>query len=367
MPNLKELAGQVIEAMRGYVARELAPLTGRLAQLDAAIKAIPAGKDGAPGRDGKDGAPGKDGERGLQGEKGEQGPAGVNGKDGAAGRDGKDGEQGPRGEQGAAGIAGKDGAPGERGERGERGEPGKDGAAGKDGREGVDGKDGAPGLPGEKGDAGAAGRDGIDGKPGRDGERGEKGDKGDRGEDGAPGARGADGLAGERGLQGVAGKDGQPGTNGKDGRDALELTVLPAIDEKRSYPRNTYARHRGGLWRAFEDTLGMRGWECVVVGVHEISVEQVDERRFSLSMALSAGEALLKEFVLPVVIDRGVYRPEQKYAKGDGVTFGGSFWIAQVDEPTEKPSIPAPGTAAGATGEWRLAVKKGRDGKDAVK
>lgn len=151
----------------------------------------------------------------------------------------------------------------------------------------------------------------------------------------------------------------------RDGRDALELTVLPAIDEKRSYPRNTYARHRGGLWRAFEDTLGLRGWECVVVGVHEVYIGQKDERLFTLALSLSAGEPLIKEFVLPIVIDRGVYRPEQKYAKGDGVTFGGSFWIAQVDEPTEKPGIPAPGTPTGATGEWRLAVKKGRDGKDA--
>lgn len=162
-------------------------------------------------------------------------------------------------------------------------------------------------------------------------------------------------------------RDGKDGKNGVDGRDALELSILPAIDENRSYARGTYARHANGLWRAFEGTQGMRGWECLVAGVHLVQIDQKDERAFVLSISLSGGEKVEKEFVLPVVLDRGVYRPEQKYSKGDGVTFAGSFWIAQVDEPTEKPGIPAPGTPAGATGEWRLAVKKGRDGKDSEK
>ena len=39
---------------------------------------------------------------------------------------------------------------------------------------------------------------------------------------------------------------------------------------------------------------------------------------------------------------------------GDGTTWGGSFWIAQ-GETGEKPD-----TGKG----WRLAVKKGRDGRD---
>ena len=62
------------------------------------------------------------------------------------------------------------------------------------------------------------------------------------------------------------------------------------------------------------------------------------------------------EFSLPVVLDKGVYKAGEGYQAGDGVTWAGSFWIAQEDT-TEKPD--------GGKG-WRLAVKRGRDGKDGV-
>ena len=58
----------------------------------------------------------------------------------------------------------------------------------------------------------------------------------------------------------------------------------------------------------------------------------------------------------PTVIDRGVYKEGRVYDAGDGVTWGGSWWIAQK-ETSAKPDSPDSG--------FRLAVKKGRDGKDA--
>lgn len=61
-----------------------------------------------------------------------------------------------------------------------------------------------------------------------------------------------------------------------------------------------------------------------------------------------------KEFRLPVVLDRGVFSDGKTYGKGDGVTWAGSFWIAQ-DATSAKPGT-------GAT-PWRLAVKRGGDGK----
>lgn len=74
-------------------------------------------------------------------------------------------------------------------------------------------------------------------------------------------------------------------------------------------------------------------------------------------LKFSRGEDV-KEFTLnmPVVIDRGVFSEGKEYLPGDGVTWGGSFWIAQqktTDKPDDKTS-------------WRLAVKKGRDGRDGV-
>lgn len=62
----------------------------------------------------------------------------------------------------------------------------------------------------------------------------------------------------------------------------------------------------------------------------------------------------VKEIPVPGFVDRGVYRSDESYVKGDGATFGGSFWIAQKDAPG-KPGDPESG--------WRLAVKKGADGK----
>lgn len=58
---------------------------------------------------------------------------------------------------------------------------------------------------------------------------------------------------------------------------------------------------------------------------------------------------------MPIMIDRGVWA-ERSYSQGDAVTWGGSLWIAQRDTEA-KPDSPDSG--------WRLAVKRGRDGKDA--
>lgn len=145
--------------------------------------------------------------------------------------------------------------------------------------------------------------------------------------------------------------------DGEDGRDALQLEILPIIDLDKSYPRGSYAKHAGGLWRAFEQTHGMRGWEVIVEGLAEHRIEQIDERTFEAVSVLSSGAEVRKSVSVPVVIDRGVYRSDGEYKAGDGVTWAGSYWIAKDDNPQGKPGEP------GSNG-WRLAVKKGRDGKD---
>lgn len=55
-------------------------------------------------------------------------------------------------------------------------------------------------------------------------------------------------------------------------------------------------------------------------------------------------------------IDRGVFKAGETYQQGDAVSWGGSLWIAQK-ETSAKPDT--------ADSGWRLACKKGRDGKDA--
>lgn len=241
---------------------------------------------------------------------------------------------------------------GEKGEPGTRGEPGPEGEAGPEGQAGPPGERGPAGEKGEQGPAGEPGRDGKDAPTvsdeqvaaavaryfeinpplvGRDGASGEKGEKGEDGRDGIglAGAMidrlgnliltltngehknlgpvlGKDGANGRDGAAGADGADGCDGANGRDGADGFGFEDMDLIEDER------------GVMLCFK-----RG-------------------------------AVVKEFPLPVVVDCGVWK-ERSYRKGSGVTWGGSFWIAQRDTEA-KPDTQDSG--------WRLAVKRGRDGRD---
>ncbi|WP_108367709.1 phage portal protein [Enterobacter hormaechei] len=148
----------------------------------------------------------------------------------------------------------------------------------------------------------------------------------------------------------------EPGKDGENGRDALSLEILPFIDEGKSYPRGSYATHNGGLWRAYEKTHGMRGWECLVDGVAGIDIQQSEQRCFTLTVNRTSGASETKSFDVPVMIYQGVFKSGQEYLPGDTVTWGGSLW--HCDEQTQyKPG------EAGSKG-WTLAAKRGRDGRD---
>jgi hypothetical protein len=141
----------------------------------------------------------------------------------------------------------------------------------------------------------------------------------------------------------------------QDGRDALHLEILPAIDEAKTYARNTYAKHDGGLWRSFEQTSGMRGWECLVEGLKAVSVTQDGDREFSVKLVKSGGAEVVQKFAMPIQIYKGVYREEQAYEVHDNVTWAGSQWTSTKAENTDKP---------GSSDAWTLVVKAGRNGKD---
>jgi hypothetical protein len=163
----------------------------------------------------------------------------------------------------------------------------------------------------------------------------EKGDKGDPGES-IKGETGV-GLAGAlidrsgvlvltlsdgttRDLGPVVGKDG---TNGQDGADGLP----------------------GEPGKDGADGFGLDDFDC----------QPVDER--TIKLMFTRGETCHSyELEFPVTIYRDVFKAGETYARGDAVTWGGSLWIAQK-ETDAKPDSPESG--------WKLAVKKGRDGKDA--
>lgn len=142
--------------------------------------------------------------------------------------------------------------------------------------------------------------------------------------------------------------------DGKPGRDALEIDLLPRIDAEKSYPRGTWATHHGGIWRAHSTTDGMRGWECVVDGQHEIRIDQIDARTFESVAISSSGKEVRRKMALPTMVYCGIFKEGNDYQKGDMVTFGGSLWHCNTDTKTK------PGDAAK---DWQLCAKRGRDGK----
>jgi hypothetical protein len=145
-------------------------------------------------------------------------------------------------------------------------------------------------------------------------------------------------------------KDGQPG---KDGRDGLD--VVKFIRDERGHLNGIL---RDGTTVDLGEYVGKDGAPGIAgkdgidgVGFDDMSCEIRDD---GVYLVWEKGE-VVKEARLPIPMDRGVYKEGQTYRAGDAVTWGGSLWIAQ-GETTEKPDL---------SKDWRLSVKRGRDGKDA--
>ena len=85
----------------------------------------------------------------------------------------------------------------------------------------------------------------------------------------------------------------------------------------------------------------------------DLEVEQIDDRNVKIALVRGDDEAAFT-LKFPVVLNRGIWSERAHYEKGDGVTHGGSWWIAEQDAPGK----PGDGT-------WQLTVKHGRDRKEA--
>lgn len=159
------------------------------------------------------------------------------------------------------------------------------------------------------------------------------------------------------------GEKGDPGRDGKDG-DSVSVEDVERMVQARvaEWALDFERRAQGVLERAVEripkpedGKPGKDGRDGADgFGLDDLSIEDDGER--SVTLRFVRGD-LVREHVirLPHVIDRGVHKSDADYLRGDGVTFGGSWWIAQKDHPEDKP---------GQGDGWRLAVKKGRDGRD---
>lgn len=198
-----------------------------------------------------------------------------------------------------------------------------------------------PGPPGEKG---APGEPGTPGEPGERGERGEQGIPGQPGENGVAGLPGAAGigiqelLIDQDGILIATMTDGTARSCGRvvgrDGRSVDMDEVEAAIAEKvAAIPPP-------------KDGADGLGWA-------DMTEELAEDGRTIITRYQRGDQVKEYRHTLDVVLDRGIWR-EGEYQRGDGVTWAGSYWIAQALT-TDKPD--------GGKG-WRLAVKRGRDGKN---
>lgn len=101
-------------------------------------------------------------------------------------------------------------------------------------------------------------------------------------------------------------------------------------------------------WRRFLENIQ---------GLAPVIVKLIDRQTAPLLQRIDALESELKASKSQTLADayQGIWAPGRNYKRGDVSTHDGSVWLAQVDTNTK------PGSDA----DWRLMVKKGRDGKDA--
>src|SRR5262245_28285828 len=167
--------------------------------------------------------------------------------------------------------------------------------------------------------------EGPPGPPGRPGVAGEPGPQGSAGPAGEPGQQGAAGECGPPGPQGQPGGKGEKGEPGRDGRDAADLALLSRMIIEQ------IAAEVAAVFKA-------------------ASFTSADGGR-TLTAALGP---VIQEVKTNVILDAGVWAADRAYVAGDAVTYGGSIFIAQkmTSKQPEK------------SDDWRLAVKRGRDGRD---
>lgn len=199
-----------------------------------------------------------------------------------------------------------------------------------------------------------------------------------RGEPGVRGASVMDGSVDEAGnlvlrmsdgrilqtgiVRGEPGEPGRHGNDGKPGRDAHEIQILPGIDENKSYIEGVVAAWRGGLIRSVRQTdpiidgdIVSAGWKVHLRGIAEEHEEQVEDGRFiERTTVYTDGTEYRRRHKTATPIYQGVWREGADFLKGDVVTWAGSSFIAQRDT-SDKPET---------TDAWKLATKRGRDGKD---
>lgn len=170
------------------------------------------------------------------------------------------------------------------------------------------------------------------------------------GEAGKDGERGADG---KDGRDGVDGKDGMPGKDGRDGDRGVDGKSL-SVDDVLGWLDGNFSKWALGAERRVYE-LGEKAVAAMPRpkdGADGLRVEDLELVGRTLYLRNAGAE--IKSIALPIPMYRGVFDERETYDAHDMVTWGGSVWAATASTKA-KP---------GSDDTWRLAVKKGRDGKD---
>lgn len=117
----------------------------------------------------------------------------------------------------------------------------------------------------------------------------------------------------------------------------------------------------GGTWEALRDTdepphASSSDWIIRANGIAELRIT-LDPERGTVAVAcrLTDGTEDCQTQCLPSWHYRGAWHRDQRYHVGDWITHNGSAWLAmRID----------PGVPGEEGNGWRLAVRKGRDGRN---
>lgn len=137
----------------------------------------------------------------------------------------------------------------------------------------------------------------------------------------------------------------------KDGSDGVGLTAA-LIDREGNLVLTMADGHIADVGRV----VGKDGEHGVPFGPDDIGMDLMEDGR-TLKMSFSKGDTAFEFNVqLPVPVYRGVWQEDAAYVDGDMVTWAGSAWHCNAEKATGKPGA--------SPGEWTLAVKAGRPGRD---
>lgn len=92
------------------------------------------------------------------------------------------------------------------------------------------------------------------------------------------------------------------------------------------------------------------------IGIKSVAIRSHEKQRrtFVQTITMADGREIQSEFkIVGSLMYREVYLTGSSYEMGDVVTYDGSMWVALRDT----------SAAPGKSPDWRLAVKRGQDGK----